>query len=165
MVCPFASFPSFYALHCLQCQDFITAGTRCTKWWEMLGREANQHMVSSSVLCGLHSHEPGTLTQAFQTFKIQEYSQFLYPASSQEVNRLERWKDSRGWILNNYHQKKNSVTDMLWANLVSTGNQNSCISLSLSRGRWQKGIKNPLFYIELLFCPGNRALPAYFERA
>lgn len=52
-------------------------------------------MASSSVLCGLHSYEPGALTQAFRTFIEQEYSQFVSPASSQEVSRLQRWKDSR----------------------------------------------------------------------
>lgn len=39
----------------------------------MLGTEANQYMISFSlVLCGLHSCEPGTLSQAFKSSKGQE---------------------------------------------------------------------------------------------
>lgn len=87
-ICKFPVFMFFTAfstkISLFQEQDEIYGVYRGT-----LGMEANQHMVSfSPVLCGLHSREPGTLTQAFKSSKGQEYSQFISLATSQEEDGL-----------------------------------------------------------------------------
>ena len=80
----------------------------------MLGLEANQHMVSfSPVLCGLHSQEPGALTQAFKSSKGQKYSQFISRASSQGENG----RTVRDGCLLPTIKNIDCVTGLLWANL------------------------------------------------